>query len=187
MTNVKRAGTSLGGCLGLGCALLLTGASSHPSGNPWGGAAAVLTADGIGPLRVGASLERAERLAARLAPAGFYSGPGCAGLEEIRYDIRLGDAPVGVMAMASDGWISEVEVSLHTPTRADTQGACVSLRDDFAQPFLGQFGPYVDQWQIDNPVSTELVARTGPVMLAARWFATGQTCYVSARFGPPPD
>lgn len=183
MTVVRATGMPRAWRLGLWGSLLLAGACSGPSGD----AAGVLSEEGIGPLRVGLSFERAERLAARLAPPALYSGPGCAGLQEIRYDIRLGNAPVGLMAMGEDGRISEVEATLLAPTRAASQRACAELRDDFAQPFVARFGPYARAWQIDKPVSTELLARAGPVVVAARWFETGQTCYVSARFGARPD
>lgn len=153
----------------------------------WGGAATATAAadlrdDGIGPLRLGARFDRAETAALRLGPDAFYAGPGCSGLREIRYDIQFADAPVGVMAMGEGEIIQQVEATLHAPTRAAGLEACLALRDGFAEPLVQRFGSFDQQWQMAKPVSTEFLARTGPVVVVARWFDTGGSCYVSARF-----
>lgn len=138
---------------------------------------------GIGPLLVDRDFDQAERRAFRAAPETAFSGLGCAGLDEIRYDGWLDDHRVGVMAMADEGRIREVEATLYSPSQTDNRQACVALRDAFAQPFLERFGPFEQTWEISKPVSEELLARTGPVVLAARWFAMGRSCYVSAHYG----
>lgn len=142
-----------------------------------------LSEAGIGPLRVGDDFNRAERLAFRVAPDTAFSGIGCAGLDEIRYDGRLGSHPVGIMAMADQGRIQEIEATLYSPVQVENIEACRALRDQFAEPFIERFGPFESHWEISKPVSRELLARTGPVTLLARWFATGGSCYVSAHYG----
>lgn len=141
-----------------------------------------LSEDGIGPLRLGQDFEHAQRLAFRVAPDSAYSGIGCSGLDEIRYDGQLGVHPVGVMAMASAGKIQQVEVTLYKPSQARSQDECLALREHFAAPFIEFFGPYEASWQLAKPVSRELLARTGPVTIMARWFAAGGSCYVSAHY-----
>ncbi|HMA99148.1 MAG TPA: hypothetical protein VKO38_06830, partial [Wenzhouxiangella sp.] len=49
--------------------------------------------------------------------------------------------------------------------------------------FIERFGPFVQTWEVSKPVSQELMARTGPVVVAARWFAMGGSCYISAHYG----
>lgn len=142
-----------------------------------------LADDGIGPLRLSADFSQAERLAFGLAPDSAFSGLGCSGQDEIRYDTQLGDWPVAVMAMGSDDRILEIEATLHTPTQAGSEQHCLELRDRFAEVFSQRFGPLQDTWRIEKPVSRELLARTGPVVVMARWFPTGRSCYVSAHFG----
>ncbi|TVS09921.1 MAG: hypothetical protein EA419_11940 [Wenzhouxiangella sp.] len=142
-----------------------------------------LSESGIGPLRVGDDFSRAERLAFRVAPETAFSGIGCAGLDEIRYDGQLGSHPVGIMAMADQGRIQEIEATLYSPVQVDSKDDCRALRDRFAEPFVERFGPFEDSWEISKPVSRELLARTGPVTVLARWFATGGSCYVSAHYG----
>jgi hypothetical protein len=59
----------------------------------------------------------------------------------------------------------------------------VALRDEFAAPFEAQFGAVDKRWEERKPVSREHLALTGPVVLVARWFPTGSSCYVSAHYG----
>lgn len=141
-----------------------------------------LAVDGIGPLRLGQEFGQAERQAFRLAPDTAFSGPGCSGLDEIRYETELGGHPASIMAMADGGRINEVEATLLQPVRADSRAACLDLRDDFAAVFFERFGDYSTHWEVRKPVSEELLARTGPVVLKARWFSAGNSCYVSAHF-----
>lgn len=145
--------------------------------------ALALSDEGIGPLLLGRGFEQAERRAFQTAPDTAFSGVGCAGLDEIRYDGWLGEHPVGVMAMADEGRIREVEATLYSPAQAEDREACVALRDRFAVPFVDRFGPYSASWQAAKPVSEELMARTGPVVVVARWFSMGRSCYISAHYG----
>ena len=144
---------------------------------------AALHEGGIGPLIVDRDFSTAKRHAFRSAPESAFSGTGCAGLDEIRYDSEMGSWPVSIMAMADNGRIREVEATLYSPTQAENRQACVSLRNDFARPFTDRFGPFVQTWEVSKPVSQELLARTGPVVVAARWFAMGRSCYISAHYG----
>ncbi|MGY6555703.1 MAG: hypothetical protein ACXIUM_14390 [Wenzhouxiangella sp.] len=146
-------------------------------------APAGLAADGIGPLRLDTDFRRAERLAFRLAPDSAFSGPGCSGLDEIRFDTLLGDFPVTLMAMAEDGRIREVEAGLMTPGLGHSLADCLSLRDAFAAEFTPYFGAVAAQWQINKPVSQEHWAQSGPVLIQARWFPAGGSCNISAHFG----
>lgn len=142
-----------------------------------------LAADGIGPLRLDKDFRRAERLAFRLAPDTAFSGPGCSGLDEIRFEAQLGGFPVALMAMADDGRIREVEAGLITPGLGKTLADCLSLRDAFAAEFTRHFGAVEAKWQIDKPVSQEHWASSGPVFIQARWFRAGGSCNISAHFG----
>ena len=146
-----------------------------------------LSEDGIGPLRLGAEFATAERRTFRVAPETAFSGIGCAGLDEIRYDGKLGPHPVGIMAMANQGRIQEIEATLYSPVQVNSKSACQALRDQFAEPFIDRFGEYEQTWEVRKPVSRELLAQTGPVILQARWFPAGGSCYVSAHFGVAND
>ncbi len=143
-----------------------------------------LSDNGIGPLYLGQAFKDAESQAFRVEPQTAFSGIGCSGLDEVRYEGRMGNHPVGIMAMAQNGRVEEIEASLFEPKSADSLEGCRKLRDDFAGGFIERFGPYTKTWEIRKPVSRELVARTGPVIVMARWFGAGKDCYVSAHFGP---
>lgn len=139
--------------------------------------------DGIGPLTLGLRFERAERLAMEAAAESVFSGLGCGGLNEIRYHGRLAGQDVDVMAMAAQAHIDSVEVLLHHPHPVESRQACLALRDRFAEAFTERFGPLQSGRQVTRPVSQEIYAATGPVVIVARWFETGGSCYVSARYG----
>jgi hypothetical protein len=143
-----------------------------------------LAEDGIGPLRLGKDFQQAERLAFRLAPETAFSGIGCSGMDEIRFEAQLGDYTVDMMGMAGDGRIQDIEATLIRPNLADSLEACLVLRDRFARVFVERFGEYTQSWQLSKPVSQEHLARTGPVLVVARWFRAGGSCYVSAHFRP---
>lgn len=146
-------------------------------------ATAGLAEDGIGPLRLGKDFQRAERLAFRLAPETAFSGPGCSGLDEIRFETRLGDFPIALMAMADGGQIREVEAGLIAPASATSLEECLRLRDQFAGEFTRRFGAVEASWQVDKPVSQEHWTQSGPVLIQARWFRAGGSCSISAHFG----
>lgn len=168
--------------------LLLTGAMAlallkglPPAGssvNPMG-----LTDTGIGPLTLGRDFREAESAAFQVAAESAFSGVGCGGSSEIRYDGWLGERFVGVMAMSSRDRIESVEITPHATARVGSQDECRKFRDGFAEPFLSRFGPFDSSWQVIKPVSQETLARTGPVVITARWFESGGDCYVGARFG----
>ncbi len=138
---------------------------------------------GVGPFLLGGDFLEAERSAFRVAAESAFSGIGCGGFAEIRYDGWLGEHFVGVMAMSGDDRIESVEITLHETPRARNQEDCLRLRDGFAEPFLSRFGAFASSWQVTRPLSRETLARTGPVLITARWFDTGGDCYVSARYG----
>lgn len=138
--------------------------------------------DGIGPLQLGRDYEETARAALKAAPATAFAGLGCNGLDEVRYSGELGGFPVSAMGMADQGVIIEVELSMDSPIRASDEAACLSLRDRFGKPFVERFGAPTEQWEQRKPVSREHMARTGPVVLVARWFPTGGSCYVSALY-----
>ncbi len=141
--------------------------------------------DGIGPMRLGSDFDEAERLAFRVAGESAFTGVGCAGFDEIRYGGTLGELAVGVMAMTGGDRIFTVEVTLQQPATARTHDECLALRDRFAEPFLVRYGDFEACWQVSKPVSRETLARTGPVLIEARWFDSGGDCYISARYGDP--
>ena len=139
--------------------------------------------DGVGPMRLGRDFDEVEHLAFRTAGESAFSGIGCNGLAEIRYHGTLGGQAVGVMAMTGSNHIETVEIALQQPTAARSHDDCLMLRDRFAEPFLARYGAFDATWQVNKPVSRETLARTGPVLIEARWFHSGTDCYVSARYG----
>lgn len=142
-----------------------------------------ISADGIGPLVLGRAYADAAAAARGVAPDSAIAGIGCGGLDEVRYSGTLDGHPVSAMAMADRGSLIEIELGLDTPTRADSEAACVALRDEFSAPFVARFGALGAHREERKPVSREHIARTGPVVLVARWFPTGGSCYVTAHYG----
>jgi hypothetical protein len=143
-----------------------------------------LHADGIGPLRLGRPYEEAAAAARAAAHDTAFAGTGCFGLKEIRYSGRLGAFPVTVMGMADESGerLQTVELSLDSPLQAPGEEACIGLRDRLAEPFVARFGNVTDSWDVRKPVSREHLARIGPVVMEARWFPTGGSCYVTAHY-----
>lgn len=141
--------------------------------------------DGIGPLVIGRDYDDAVEAARVVAPESILAGPGCGGLDEVRYQGRMGEFPVSLMAMAESTVLGEVELGLDSPLTAQDEAACIVLRNRFAAPFVARFGQPSAHWDIDKPVSREHLLRTGPVVVAARWFPTGRSCYISAHYGYP--
>jgi len=153
-----------------------------PRGDPL-----ALLADGIGPLRLGRDYRDAATRALRLNPDTAFVGSGCGGLDEIRYSGWLGELPIGIMAMADNGVLIEIEAAIEAPLQAESEAACLAMRDRLAATFIARFGPIERTWTVRKPVSREHMATTGPVVLVARWFPTGSSCYVSAHYGFRPD
>lgn len=145
--------------------------------------AVALGEHGIGPLLLDRSYDDAVAAARRLAPDSLLAGPGCGGLDEIRYSGHMAEFPVSLMAMARNDRLVEVELGLDAPLTAANEAACLGLRDRFAAPFVDRFGAASGHWTIDKPVSREHLLGVGPVVVVARWFVTGNSCYVSARYG----
>lgn len=158
-------------------ASVFIGACAQPDAGPL-----VLRDDGIGPLTLGRNYEDAVEAARRVAPDSILAGPGCGELDEVRYTGRMGEFPVSLMAMADDGGLVEIELGLDAPLTAPDEAACIALRNRFAEPFVDRFGQPTAHWALDKPVSREHMVRTGPVVVVARWFATGRSCYVSAHY-----
>jgi len=138
---------------------------------------------GIGPLQLGRPYAEVAADAQRVAPDNALAGIGCGGLDEVRYSSRLDGHPVSAMGMADQGRLIEIELTLDAPLQAASEAACVALRDEFAAPFVARFGAIDKYWEERKPVSREHLASTGPVVLVARWFPTGNSCYVSAHYG----
>lgn len=145
--------------------------------------AIALHTDGIGPLRLGHHYPAAIEAVRRVAADTLLAGPGCGDLDEVRYSGQLGELPVSVMAMADDGVLIEIELGLDSPLQADDEAACVALRDRVGEAFVARFGPFQARREVRKPVSREHIAQSGPVVLVARWFDTGRSCYISAHYG----
>jgi hypothetical protein len=139
--------------------------------------------DGIGPLRLGLDLERAAAAAQRVAPDSAMVGPGCGDRDEVTYSGVLGNLPVTVMAMADDGIVTEVELTLDGLSQAENEAACVVHRARLAAPFVERFGPEGESWVVRKPVSSEHRVQIGPAVVVARWFSAGRSCYISANYG----
>jgi hypothetical protein len=142
-------------------------------------------ADGVGPLRLGANYQVSTIAARRAAPETAMAGAGCTGRDEITFSGRLGDLPVTVMAMADDGVITEVEMTLDAPRTAENEAACLAVRGRLAEHFVAQFGAPGGDRLIRKPVSSEHLLEVGPATLGARWFATGRSCYITASYTAP--
>lgn len=139
-----------------------------------------LGADGIGPLELGQKYDDAVAATRRAAPETAFAGLGCNGLDEIRYSGEFATLPVSVMGMARSGKLAEIELTVDAPVQTADESACLALRDRVAVPFLERFG-YAGVGRVDEkPVSREHILPVGPVVLVARWFASGRSCYVSA-------
>lgn len=159
-------------------ASVFVGACARPDADPL-----TLHDDGIGPLVLARDYEDAVAAARRAAPESVLAGPGCGELDEVRYSGRMGEFPVSLMAMADGGVLVEVELGLDSPLTAPDEAACIALRDRFGAPFVARFGQPSAHWELDKPVSHEHLLRAGPVVVVARWFATGRSCYISAHYG----
>jgi hypothetical protein len=148
--------------------------------DPW-----AISDDGVGPLRLGRDYDEAVALARIASPRSAFTGEGCDGRDEISYSGMLDGLPVTVMAMADAGRISEVEVTLDSPRQAPDEAACLATREMLTEVFGTRFGARGDEWLVEKPLSREYSVRVAPVVVAARWFDTGGSCYVSAAFQHP--
>lgn len=160
-------------------AVLAAGAALHDRRHELPGPMA-LQDDGVGPLRLGLEYDAALDIARRVAPETFMAGVGCGGKDEITYSGTIAQRPVTAMAMADDGTINEVELSIDRPRQAENEAACLAERDRLATHFATRLGPEGNRWTKSKPVSSEHFVQVGPAVIVARWFATGRSCYVSA-------
>lgn len=174
----RRYALALGGAL---VAMVAAGALFLPGGRTQD--ALALRPDGVGPLRLGQPYEEAVSATRRAAPGTAFAGLGCNGFDEVRYSGEFAALPVSVMGMAVDGRLTQVEITVDAPLQADDEPACTALLDAFAAPFIARFGPAEKSWLEQKPVSREHLLQVGPALLAARWFPTGRSCYVSALYG----
>lgn len=158
----------------------------HIGCSPGAGDPLAVRPDGIGPLQLGRDYDATAQAAMKAAPETAFAGLGCNGLDEVRYSGRFAGFPVSAMGMADQGVIIEVEMSVDSPIQAADDAACLALRERFGEPFVERFGPSTERWEERKPVSRELMARSGPVVLVARWFPTGSSCYVSALYRSEP-
>jgi hypothetical protein len=142
-----------------------------------------LEQDGVGPLRLGFDYQDAVVAVQRAAPETNFAGLGCNGFDEVRYSGELAGLPVSVMGMSRASTLDEVTVTVDAPLQTPDEAACLALRDQFAGPFLVRFGRATEDWIEEKPVSREHLLKVGSVLLAARWFPTGRSCYVSALYG----
>ncbi len=156
------------------CALVLWSDAPDP---------VLLGPEGIGPLVLGRAYDEASVAARRSVPDRLLIGPGCDGRDEIRYEARLAELPVSVMAMADGARITEVEITLDAPRQAKNEAACLALRQTLGAHFVARFGASGETWVLHKPVSSEHMLRVGPAVIVARWFPTGRSCYVSAVYG----
>lgn len=163
-------------------AVLATGAVLHDRHGELP-AAMALQDDGVGPLRLGLEYNAAKDTARRVAPETYMAGIDCGGKDEITYSGTMAQRPVTAMAMADDGIITEVELSIDRPRQAENQAACLTERDRLVTHFATSLGPEGNRWTISKPVSSEHFVQVGPAVIVARWFATGRSCYVSAVYG----
>jgi hypothetical protein len=142
-----------------------------------------LEIDGIGPLRLGTDYEVAKIAARHMAPGAVLAGVGCGGRDEISYSGTFAGLPVTVMAMADDGVITHVEMTLDDIRRAGNEAECLEQREQLRVHFMERFEAEVESWVVRKPVSSEHMVRIGPAVVVARWFATGGSCYISAVYG----
>jgi hypothetical protein len=142
-----------------------------------------LHGDGIGPLRLRMPYPAAVDATRRAAPDSVLAGPGCGDRDEVSFAGSFHGLPVTVMGMADDGILTEVEITLDQPRQASHEAACLELRSRLADVFIARFGTPGAAWEERKPVSVEHNIRIGPAVVVARWFPTGGSCYVSARYG----
>lgn len=160
-------------------AVLATGAVLHDRHGELP-APMALQEDGVGPLRLGLEYDAAIDAARRVAPETFMAGIGCGGKDEITYSGTIAQRPVTAMAMADNGIITEVELSIDQPRQAENEAGCLAERDRLATHFATWLGPEGNRWTMHKPVSSEHFVQVGRAVIVARWFATGRSCYVSA-------
>lgn len=151
--------------------------------------APIVTADGVGPLRLGRDLRAAAALALPLDAAAAQVGPGCDARDQVSITVRSAGIELAVMAMAgNDGRIEEVIALPHGLDRAVADAeACRLHGADFADRFRVALGGPQAQSHQRKPVSDEFsVHFAGDAAALARWFPGGASCDLALVFGPRP-
>jgi hypothetical protein len=147
-----------------------------------------ISARGIGPLRLGASLADAARAARRLDPAATGIAPGCDERDQFSVVLKADGVALVVMAMADGRGI--IEEILAMPVAAagavslPDASACRQHGAHFASQFAHGLGAPLP-WQVrPRPVSEEFVFPfAGNARVVARWFAGGKSCDLLLQFG----
>lgn len=150
-------------------------------------AAAVVSADGIGPLRLGAPLDDASRRTVPLDPAAAMIGPGCDERDQVSVVLEVAGQPMSVMAMAdARGRIEEILGALagNAGLALADEAACEAHGAEFAArlgPALGTARALPIQ---RKPVSIEFAFQfSGGARIVSRWFAGGRSCDLLLQFG----
>ncbi|MHB1372310.1 MAG: hypothetical protein ACYCWL_00290 [Thauera sp.] len=150
-------------------------------------AAAKVSADGIGPLRLGAALDEAARRTVPLDPAAAMIGPGCDERDQVSVVLELAGQAMSVMAMAdARGRIEEI---LATPAGnaglalAD-EAACQAHGAGFAARLGSALGTAHALPVERKPVSVEFAFQfSDGARVVSRWFAGGRSCDLLLHFG----
>ncbi len=150
-------------------------------------AAAVVSADGIGPLRLGTALDDAARRTVPLDPAAAMIGPGCDERDQVSVVLEVAGQPMSVMAMAdARGRIEEIlgAVAANAGLALADEAACEAHGAGFAArlgPALGTARALPVQ---RKPVSIEFAFQfSGGARIVSRWFAGGRSCDLLLQFG----
>lgn len=135
-------------------------------------------ADGVGPLTLGANLEKSAVQARQLDPGALPVAPGCDGRDEFAMRIRPLDATVMAMADA-EGQIEEIVVQPGSgPGLRTTSGdACFRQAEAFASKFSNELGHHATGSQIQKATTIEHTLNfPGGQRVQARWFRGGGNC-----------
>lgn len=145
------------------------------------------TAQGLGPLQLGASLIDAARATVVLDPAAAMIGPGCDERDQISVVLEVAGQPMSVMAMAdAEGHIEEI---LATPAGSagivvENAASCQAYGRDFAARFENVLGAAQAWPALQMPVTREFhFSFAGGARIVSRWFAGGRTCDLLLQYG----
>jgi hypothetical protein len=150
-----------------------------------------ISADGIGPLRLGVSLADAARAARRLDPIAAGTAPGCDERDQLSVILKADGVALAVMAMADGRGIIEEVLAMPAAAAGAVSlpdaSACRQHGAQFASQFARGLGAPLP-WQVrPRPVSEEFVFPfAGDARVVARWFAGGKSCDLLLQFGSKP-
>ena len=154
----------------------LPAACSPPS--PQAAGELQLRGDGVGPLTLGANLEKSAAQAKRFDPGALPITPGCDGRNEFTMRTRLLD--IAVMAMAdTKGRIEEIIVQPDSaPVLRTTDGdTCFRQAKAFASRFSNELGPHTTGDHVQKATTIEHTLNfPGGQRIKARWFRGGGNC-----------